>query len=290
MSAVLAKPKARRAAAAAAPAAPATPVTTSGERERNPRNLLAAFDIVVDSLEAASETDENHARSGDSDLLLRIAVGNADMHGGSANTVESARELAFDLAALIKSSRRVPGDVESRERTQHLDRAVAQLAWMADMDADDLVPAITQEDTYVGQAPTASGTLMPAGLRDALSMRMGKASGILRHLVQLFGGDVISEAPGSQPGLPGTVQHVEQLLSSTHDELVKHAELLPTGLLDMAFEAESLIKLLHSIERRREYEFNLGDSVYCGYFDAALECVDRALVLMETVRTGGHNG
>jgi len=287
MSAVLAKPKAQRAAAAAAPA---TPVTTSGERERNPRNLLAAFDIVVDSLEAASETDEKHDRSGDSDRILRIAASDADKHGAQANTAESARELAFDLAALIKSSRRVPGDVASPERIQHLVRAVAQLAWMADIDAADLVPTITHHGAALGQAPAAPGTLMPDALHDFLSLRFSKASAILCYLVPLFSGDANTDSPGRQPGLPGTLRHVEQLLRSTHAELLTHANVLPAGLLDAADEADSLIKLLHSTERCREYDFNLGDSVYCSYFDAALECVDRALVLMDTVRTGVHHG
>ena len=288
MNAVAEKPKARRAAASIAK--PLQKTAPGGERERNSRNLLAAFDVVVDALEAASETDEDHARSGDSDRLLRIASEDADKHGANANTAESAREFAFDLAAMIKSARRVPGDVESRERTQHLERAVAQLAWMADIDADDLVPPNIHQDIAPHKVPMGPGTAMSNSLHDFLSLRFSKASAILCYLVQLFSGDESGANPGKQPGLPGTVRHVEQLLDSAHGELVTYASALPAGLLDAADEAGSLIKLLHSTERRREYGFNLGDSVYCSYFDAALECVDRALELMDTVRTGDHNG
>lgn len=142
----------------------------------------------------------------------------------------------------------------------------------------------------VGQASGAPATLMPDALHDFLSLRFSKASAILCYLVQLFSGDANTETPGRQPGLPGTVRHVEQLLGGAHAELRKYASELPAGLLDAVDEAASLIQLLHSTERRREYEFNLGDSVYCSYFDAALECVDRALALMDTVRTGGHHG
>lgn len=288
MNAVAEKPKARRAAASTAKLAQQD--APGHERERSPRNLLAAFEIVVDALEAASETDEKHDRSGDSDRLLRIASEDADKHGANANTAESAREFAFDLAAMIKSARRVPGDVESVQRTQHLERAVAQLAWMADIDADDLVPAITHQGVDLGQALSAPGELMPDALHDFLSLRFSKASAILCYLVQLFSGDGNTEPPGRQPGLPGTVRHVEQLLGGAHAELRKYASELPAGLLDAVDEAASLIQLLHSTERCREYDFNLGDSVYCSYFDAALECVDRAQALMDTVRTGGHHG
>lgn len=103
-----------------APAAPAEDITESA-------SIASAFKTISESLLDASATDEQHARSGESDLLLIVA---SDLAGNvtSPMVAGQAKDLAFHIAALVKAARRVPGDTESPELAALIAAAGALLA------------------------------------------------------------------------------------------------------------------------------------------------------------------
>ncbi|RYF32076.1 MAG: hypothetical protein EOO23_00360 [Comamonadaceae bacterium] len=96
--------------------------------------IKPAFAIVEVTLQAASATDERHEWSGDSDRLLRIAhtiAGEAATHLPETEDVEG---VAFDIAALVRAAKLVPGDVESDERRESIEQAAVQLNWLTGCD------------------------------------------------------------------------------------------------------------------------------------------------------------
>jgi len=121
--------------------APATPgkLAASRKQAKHQANsteeaIKAAFGIVSALLEDACATDEPHAWSGDSDRLLRIAHDlSAEGHNNPPNSYEADR-LAYDIAALIRAARLVPGDTESDERRVLIDQAAVQLNWLTGCD------------------------------------------------------------------------------------------------------------------------------------------------------------
>ena len=131
MSEVIARPaKARSTAAKAAPKAPSK--LEEGKFTRF--TIKAAFGILEVLLQSASKTDEPHQWSGDSDRLLALA---AQLAGGAhTNTpgLDDAQRVAYDIAALIKSAKLVPGDSESAERADLLNQAAVQLNWLTECD------------------------------------------------------------------------------------------------------------------------------------------------------------
>jgi hypothetical protein len=131
MSEVIARPaKAKSTATKAASKAPAK--LEEGKFTRF--TIKAAFGILEVLLQSASKTDEPHQWSGDSDRLLALA---ADL-AGTAHTntpgLDDAQRVAYDIAALIKSAKLVPGDSESAERADLLNQAAVQLNWLTECD------------------------------------------------------------------------------------------------------------------------------------------------------------
>lgn len=99
-----------------------------------PDPIKVAFDIVQTLLDEASATDEPHAWSGDSNRLLRIAHNIADEASVRPPNASDAESVAFNIAALIRASKLVPGDTESEERRNLLDQAAVQLNWLTGCD------------------------------------------------------------------------------------------------------------------------------------------------------------
>ena len=103
--------------------------------EYTPEAIKSAFDGIEALLNEAHGTDEAHDWSGDSDRLLRIAHDLAD--GALIRTPTDAADVncaAFDIAALIRAARLVPGDSESPERKALIDQAAVQLNWLTECD------------------------------------------------------------------------------------------------------------------------------------------------------------
>ena len=131
MSEVIARPaKAKTTATKAAPMAPAK--LEEGKFTRF--TIKAAFGILEVLLQSASKTDEPHQWSGDSDRLLALAAELASKAHNETPSADDAERLAYDIAALIKAAKLVPGDVESAERADLLNQAAVQLNWLTECD------------------------------------------------------------------------------------------------------------------------------------------------------------
>lgn len=99
-----------------------------------PDPIKVAFCIIQTLLDEASATNEQHAWSGDSDRLLRIAHNIADDASIRTPNASDAESVAFNIAALIRAAKLVPGDSESEERRNLLDQAAVQLNWLTGCD------------------------------------------------------------------------------------------------------------------------------------------------------------
>lgn len=99
-----------------------------------PYTIKAAFGIIEVLLQSASKNDEAHGWSKDSDRLLRTAAGLAGKAHESTPCLDDAQRVAFDIAALIKSAKLVPGDSESAERADLINQAAVQLNWLTECD------------------------------------------------------------------------------------------------------------------------------------------------------------
>lgn len=131
MSEVITRPqKAKSTTAKPAPKAPAK----VHEGKFTPYTIKAAFGILEVLLHSACKTDEAHGWSGDSDRLLRIAAGLADEAHINTPDYDDAERVAFDIAALIKAAKLVPGDTESPERADLINQAAVQLNWLTECD------------------------------------------------------------------------------------------------------------------------------------------------------------
>lgn len=93
-----------------------------------------AFGQVESLLGAAHLTDENHEWSGDSCRLLRVAHGLAAQAHRHPPVGHEIEQFAFDIAALIRAARMVPGDSESAERAALVDQAAVHLNWLTECD------------------------------------------------------------------------------------------------------------------------------------------------------------
>lgn len=91
-------------------------------------NAQHAFAEIGVALTAACGTDEPHGWSGDSDRLLRIAADIAEREAQRIYEGQDAEHRAYDIAALIKAARLVPGDTESSSRAALLATAELHLA------------------------------------------------------------------------------------------------------------------------------------------------------------------
>ncbi|MDO9357902.1 MAG: hypothetical protein Q7T70_02775 [Polaromonas sp.] len=110
-------------------AGPSVEVTASPVENKafTPSGISKAFSDLSAVLHEAYRTDEVHSYSGDSDRLLRVASDLATTASVSPPNAEDTEHLAFDVAALIVASRRVPGDSASAERQALIAKAKAIL-------------------------------------------------------------------------------------------------------------------------------------------------------------------
>lgn len=114
--------------------APSKAVAKASLPVTSPDPVKVAFSIIQVFLDEASSTDEQHSLSGDSDRLLRIAHNIADAAMIRTPNAEDAEGVAFDIAALIRAAKMVPGDSESDQRRDLLDQAAVQLNWLTKCD------------------------------------------------------------------------------------------------------------------------------------------------------------
>lgn len=95
------------------------PCALSADQDHAPQQdpIQVAFGQVEDLLNHAQGTEEDHSWSGDSERLIRIAHGLADEAALRPPKGVEIDRVAYDIAALIRACRLVPGDTESKERT-----------------------------------------------------------------------------------------------------------------------------------------------------------------------------
>ncbi|CAN7504862.1 hypothetical protein LJR074_003507 [Acidovorax sp. LjRoot74] len=95
------------------------PNSTATAPDATPQNdaIQVAFGQIEYLLNHAQGTEEDHSWSGDSERLIRIAHGLADEAALRPPKGVEIDQVAYDIAALIRASRLVPGDTESKERT-----------------------------------------------------------------------------------------------------------------------------------------------------------------------------
>lgn len=124
MNAVAEKSQARRKAGITA----SSRAATAGAHQPGPtlEECQALFRMAAQALQEASQTDEPHGFSGDSDRLLRIGSGIAQQ-ASKADKGEH-ESAAYDVAACINAARLVPGDTESAARTAFIATAAAALS------------------------------------------------------------------------------------------------------------------------------------------------------------------
>ena len=101
------------------------------ETEYTAAAIKVAFALIRDLLHAASMTDEPQQWSGDSDRLLRMASHLANKASDRLPASADYESIAFDIAALIRGCRVMPGESESPERTGLLGEAEKHLDWLA---------------------------------------------------------------------------------------------------------------------------------------------------------------
>lgn len=154
MSAAVAKPRARATQHMRQPAALPRPAAAPTAPARTPASLLAAFISMGDSLEVSANTWAQAGGHRDAARLLLTAK--ADIEHFAERTTpaqDMAGDFAMDIAALIKAARRAPGLAEPAEAKKLLDRAMTDLAWIADMPVaalmeDAAAPAAQQQDQH----------------------------------------------------------------------------------------------------------------------------------------------
>jgi len=111
--------------------------TSVAEREAEHAAILKLAEIF----DEAARTDEPHQYSGESDRLLRVAADMARLFVAGHTSETDIQNFAFDLSALVRASRLVPGDTESLERLNLLKQAEPILAHLAEAETDMIEPA-----------------------------------------------------------------------------------------------------------------------------------------------------
>lgn len=99
-----------------------------------------SFGHIAALLKQAACTDEPHARSGDSDRLLRIG-GEIAAQAAAFMSEDDREDIAFDIAACVSASSRVPGDTQSPKRAEFIRVAGEFLAVLAGTPITDILDA-----------------------------------------------------------------------------------------------------------------------------------------------------
>lgn len=153
----------KRSARARTPRASATPRSThtapATARQVSPDSEL--FRDIGKILHCASSTDEKHPYSGESDRLLAIAT----MLAFTASRENGSTEEAYDIIACINAARLVPGDVESLERTTHIEAAAGKLAILLEAEPGQVLRTGVQRPHHP-QEGKRTNDFTPAQLRE----------------------------------------------------------------------------------------------------------------------------
>ena len=103
-----------------------------------PVQIHESFGQLAALLKQAARTDEAHAHCGDSDRLLRIG-GELAARAAASLSADDCEDLAFDIAACVSASSRVPGDTQSPKRAEFIKVAANALALLAGTSIEDIL-------------------------------------------------------------------------------------------------------------------------------------------------------
>lgn len=108
-----------------------TSVKPCATNESSSVAMKDAFRTIGELLYQATLTDEEQ-HSGDSDRLLRMGADLADVAHKKLPAGPDIDVTAFNIAALVRASRLVPGDTESPARKVLIDQAETSLDWLTE--------------------------------------------------------------------------------------------------------------------------------------------------------------
>lgn len=158
-----------------------------------PAQIHDSFGQLAALLKQDARTDEPHAHSGDSDRLLRIGGELAERAAVAVGTPD-CEDLAFDIAACVSASSRVPGDTQSPKRAEFIRVAAEVLAVLGDTSVEDLLGRSTP--TRGWPAPAPRSLLNERQLLNVLG-QIASTSSSLNHLLmaaQTGDGEVLPPA------------------------------------------------------------------------------------------------
>lgn len=130
------------------------PVVASKTRKAGgqvPTNAMM-FDRLADLLHQAWQTDEAHQHSGDSNRLLRVAEWIAS-DAQNPEWPHGLKSTAFDIAALIRAARLVPGDEESVLRSALIQDAGDVLSQIAGTSTTSLIKPDARRQAVLTHQP-----------------------------------------------------------------------------------------------------------------------------------------
>jgi hypothetical protein len=269
-----------------------TKTARAAKQTPQPKTQSEIFSSLADLFDAAAHTDEAHAHSGDSDRLLNIAahMARAAAKGNTLGT-SSREDFAFDLAALVRGARLIPGDTESPERSAILSQAGLILKQIAGASEDPIAPLAQRPALEHGRqdAPAGEATARPPAVCDMtgelhweLTLAFDRAEAILNILIHLFGGDSDVDKPSSVEELGGVMMNLDHLLREANASLLLLDD-LPVELCEAACQAYSLVHVLDQMLYSGDYTWRMADGVYCSYFDAARTALERANKALNTI-------
>lgn len=126
----------------------ATPVAAPASVEEHV--AAAVYSKVAELLDEASAEEGDHVHSGESERLLRMGATLARKFAlGDRSHEESAENFAYDIAALVRASRLVPGDCESEARAALIAQCEPLLASLVDANSDPLFEPLAPRPVLV---------------------------------------------------------------------------------------------------------------------------------------------
>jgi hypothetical protein len=235
MNAVLEKQPTKAQARKSVPAAPAQAPATSISEDS------ALFAEVGDFLALASDTDEDHPFSGESDRLLSIGAMIALDAAKSKYSNTNAENTAYDVAACINAARLVPDDDESVVRTLHINNAAERLAIIAGMPVHQMIFTDVSRPTRTpAPAPASKHKQFTQAQRNELHWLAYVYMDCANSVISQYAEHANSEEVFALRDLLGTY-------CETTDEAIKAAESGDGPLADTSADLSKIINLFHAV-------------------------------------------
>lgn len=244
------------------------------------KHASTAFAAIFEALDEAAQTDKPDD-CGDCGRLLRMAADLADGMFVHTPPPEAIGNEAFQIAALLKAAARVPGYPMSEACVNLVQIAGQHLALLT---GDTQILQIAPPWPTVA-TPNAAQFTLPSEQHASFSLRLEHASAMMKMLVHVFGGDAGLDDPSKVEGLMGTLQQADNLLSELNLEIMAINGDLPGDLRWRTVEAAHMIQLVERLQSAGDYDWRLSDAIYCSYFDAASNCIDKAKAALQSVKT-----